>query len=166
MIFSKFKLTEGNYFVAMEYYGLILNRTFLILLTKQGLVGAVANGIVSAKDYIDPLTALLTYKLAIHGELNNHLSYLNDKHLKSIENLDFYSEEFLEANRFNFRLYYDDISEVSYNSRKKLGMGSYPHDGNVYIKTHRGKREFIILGNQSGQKISSWIKNKIPRMSK
>jgi hypothetical protein len=37
-------------------------------------------------------------------------------------------------------------------------MGYYPHDGKVYIETHDGKKkEFIMLGNQSGQKIANLI---------
>lgn len=37
-------------------------------------------------------------------------------------------------------------------------MGSYPHDGKVHVKTQAGKkREFIILGNQSGEAIKAWI---------
>lgn len=144
----------------MEYYGLILNRTFLILLTKQSMIGVVANGIVSSKRHADPLTWLITHKLMIHGNLNNHLSYLSDRYLKRVKNLDLQSEGFLEANRFNFRVYYDDISNIKYDSRKKWGMGGYPHDGKIYITINGTKREFIILGNQSGEKIDGWIRSR------
>ena len=44
---------------------------------------------------------------------------------------------------------------------KKWGMGYYPHDGKVYVKTKNGKKkEFIILGSQSGKEIENWIKKK------
>ncbi len=40
-------------------------------------------------------------------------------------------------------------------------MGYYPHDGRVTIETFENKkREFIILGNQSGQDIANWILTK------
>jgi len=37
-------------------------------------------------------------------------------------------------------------------------MGPYPHDGRVTIETYdNNKREFIILGNQSGKSIANLI---------
>lgn len=40
-------------------------------------------------------------------------------------------------------------------------MGYYPHDGKVYVKTYDGKKkEFIILGSQSGEEIKNWIEKK------
>jgi len=37
-------------------------------------------------------------------------------------------------------------------------MGYYPHDGKVYLKIeNKGKREFIILGSQSGEEVKKWI---------
>jgi hypothetical protein len=37
-------------------------------------------------------------------------------------------------------------------------MGEYPHDGKVYVTTKDGKRrEFIILGNQSGESIKKFF---------
>ena len=62
------------------------------------------------------------------------------------------------SNKANFKIKLSDIKEVHYNPNKKFGMGPYPHDGRVTIKTNDNrKREFIILGNQSGQKIANWI---------
>ena len=58
----------------------------------------------------------------------------------------------------NFRIPYSDITNVTYNSGKKWGMGPYPHDGKVYVTTADGKkREFIIMGEQSGSDIRNWI---------
>ena len=42
MKLSDFTLGQGNFFVAMEYHTLILNRTLLV--TEKHLVGIVANG--------------------------------------------------------------------------------------------------------------------------
>jgi len=37
-------------------------------------------------------------------------------------------------------------------------MGYYPHDGKVYVTTNNNKKkEFIILGAQSGEAIKNWI---------
>jgi hypothetical protein len=144
----------------MEYYGLILNRTFLILLTKHSIFGVIVNGIVTTKIHADPLTTFISYKHAVHGDLNNHLSYINEKYLSAIKDLDLSSEAFLEASRFNFSAYYSEISNVKFDSRKKWGMSGHPHDGKIYITIHGRKREFIILGDQSGQHISEWIKSR------
>lgn len=46
------------------------------------------------------------------------------------------------------------------------GMGYYPHDGKVYIKTKDfRKREFIILGAQSGQSVKDSLTAKKTRLS-
>jgi len=51
-----------------------------------------------------------------------------------------------------------DITRCEYDKTKKWGMGYYPHDGKVYVETRNSnEREFIILGNQSGQSIRDWI---------
>jgi hypothetical protein len=51
-----------------------------------------------------------------------------------------------------------DIKSAIYNPSKKFGMGYYPHDGRVIIETFDNKkREFIILGNQSGESIANFI---------
>jgi hypothetical protein len=157
MRLSDFPLNPKNHFVAMEYYGLILNRTFLILLAEKHMIGMVANGIVSAQSSPDPLTAIVTGKLSIHGELDDPHSYLNNKHLKQASNVDLLGDDFLKLNRANFRAGFDEVSEVSYDPRKKWGMGHYPHDGKVYVRMNGKKREFIILGSQSGQEIAGWI---------
>lgn len=49
MKFKDFVLKEGNHFVAMEYYNLILNRTYLCLLTEDYLIGLKVNGIVGVE---------------------------------------------------------------------------------------------------------------------
>lgn len=49
MKFEDFELKDNNHFVAMQYYGLILNRTFLVLLTNDLLIGIKVNGLVSVE---------------------------------------------------------------------------------------------------------------------
>lgn len=160
MRLADFKLDEGNYFVAMEYYALMLNRTLLILLTETHLIGIVANGLVSVRSSADPLTAIITGDLSIGGDLDNPLSYLNEKYLNRAKNLDLLGDDLLKINRANFRIRFDEISSVTYDPRKKWGMGYYPHDGKVYVLMHGKKREFIVLGIQSGRDIANWIATK------
>jgi len=152
------ELTDKNHFVAMEYYFLILNRTFLIIKTKDFLIGIQGNGLVSVEGGKDTLTRQITSKLAIKGDLTNPYSYLKNKHLEKIADLDLIDGSILEVNKTNFLIKTSDIKSATYNPAKKFGMGPYPHDGRVTIETYvNNKREFIILGNQSGESIANFI---------
>ena len=152
------ELTDKNHFVGMEYYFLVLNRTFLVVKTKEYLIGILGNGVVSVEGGEDILTEYITSKMAVKGDLENPYSYLKNNYLEKIHDLDLLDGSIMKANKFNFMIKLADIKDVKYNSRKKFGMGIYPHDGRVVIETNdRKKREFIILGSQSGQKIADWI---------
>lgn len=159
MKFKDFKFKEGNHFVAMEYYGLILNRTFLILVTNEYLIGLKVNGVVSAEGGGDPITSAITSSMAITNDLENPYSYIKSKYLSKLENLDIFSDDILQISGANFKIKRSHITQTIYDRRKKWGMGPYPHDGKVYVKTiDSKKREFIILGAQSGAEIESWLK--------
>lgn len=152
------ELTVKNHFVAMEYYFLILNRTFFIIKTKDFLIGIQGNGLVSVEGGKDTLTRQITSNLAIKGDLTNPYSYLKNKHLEKIADLDLIDGSILEVNKTNFLIKTSDIKSATYNPAKKFGMGPYPHDGRVTIETYdNNKREFIILGNQSGESIANFI---------
>ena len=153
-----FKLERSNHFVAMEYYGLILNRTFLVLIYKNNLIGLKVNGLVSAPTVGDPFTDAVTGMMAIKGNLKNPYAYIKRKYLRKLEDLEIEGNEILQISSANFKLMKSDIIEVSQTNKKKWGMGPYPHDGRIFIKTRQyGRREFIILGNQSSKDISEWL---------
>jgi hypothetical protein len=153
MRISEFQFTPDNHFVAMEYYWLILNRTFLVLITDNELIGIKVHGSIAAESS-DALVNLLP--LTIDGDLQNPYSYISAKYIERIKDIDLKSRDFLEANDSNFRISRSDIVETTYDKSKKWGMGYYPHDGKVYVKRRDDKkREFIILGAQSGQDIKS-----------
>ena len=160
MTLAEFTVQEDNHFVAMEYYKLILNRTFLILFYKDQIIGVQANGVISAQVSPHSLESLATYAATKHmmvmGDLSNPHSYLKNKYLMNMANLDLLEDEFLKRNG-NFRINKNDIKSVHYDPSKKWGMGQYPHDGKVYLETSTGKREFIILGDQSGAQIANKI---------
>jgi hypothetical protein len=152
------ELTDTNNFIAMQYYGLILNRTYLVLITNSQLIGLVANGLVSVQGDA-PLTAVITSQMTVDGDLMNPLSYLKEKYLKRVDDIDLLSGNILNAHKANFKIEIQDISSVKFDPSKKWGMGYYPHDGKIYVTTKDKKREFIILGGQSGKKISELIIN-------
>jgi hypothetical protein len=158
MTLQEFGLREENHFVAMEYYRLIMNRTFLVLLTPEYLVGLKVNGWVNVEGRIDPATLLITRALSVRGDLSDPYAYIKGKYLEKLLGVDLRGEAILARDRANFRMGRTDIVEVRHDPRKKWGMGYYPHDGKVYVLTrdHR-QREFIILGNQSGRLVKEWI---------
>jgi hypothetical protein len=152
------ELTDKNHFVAMEYYFLILNRTFLVIKTKDYLIGIQGNGLVSVEGGINGLTRQITSNIAIKGDLTNPYSYLKNKYLEKIIDLDLLDGSIIEVNKTNFLIRTSDLKSAVYNPAKKFGMGPYPHDGRVTIKIHENKsREFIILGNQSGANIANFM---------
>jgi hypothetical protein len=128
-------------FVAMEYYALILNRTFLVTVTDDELTAVVCRGLTSSSGN-DPLARLLSTPIAVRGDLNDSRSYVDEHRLR-------------RSNGANFSLKLTDVRNVRYDKRKKWGMGEYPHDGKVYVDNGDGEREFIILGNQSGEAIAA-----------
>lgn len=153
MIFGSSEFENSFHFVAMEYCWLILNRTYLIVVENDSLVGVKVNGPVSAGVGAAGM-------LAIDGDLQNPYSYLRNSYIDKIQEIDFADDKILKLNSTNFRFRRRDIKSVNYTPHKKWGMAHYPHDGRVFLTTSKGRREFIILGNQSGQDIALNIKNK------
>jgi hypothetical protein len=158
MLLKDFQLEDGNYFIAMEYHTLILNRTYLVIIDKDFILGLKVNDAVSVEAGHYLLTPALTNSMAIRGDLNNPFSYVKNKYLEPLLEEDINLDFILDYSKVNFKIYKQDIVAVTYDPKKKWGMGYYPHDGKVYVKTaDNKKREFIILGKQSGKAIVEWI---------
>jgi len=158
MHFKDFELKDDNHFIAMQYYGLILNRTFLILLTNNQIIGIKVNGLVSVESGGSIIAKELANTMTVKGDLQNPYSYIKSKYLDRVQNCEPFDGSILTQNKSNFVINRSNIKDVYYDPKKKWGMGYYPHDGKVYIETVDGKKkEFIILGNQSGHKIANLI---------
>jgi len=82
MKLKDYELKEGNHFIAMQYHTLLLNRTFLILITDENLIGLKVNGMVSVEGGGDPLTRSMTKKMAILDDLDNPYSYMKSEYLR------------------------------------------------------------------------------------
>ena len=136
-------------FVAMQYYGLILNRTYLVSVDADNIHGQVCRGLTSIESGTG-LARSLTKSLAVQGDLSDPLSYISDRQLS-------------RESKANFMFNLSEITSVAYNPRKKWGMGYYPHDGRVIVQTLKRQREFIILGNQSGQQIAQRLREYVAR---
>ena len=146
----------------MEYYAVMMNRTYLVLLTAESLIGIVVHGVIASNDRGDLLTRLITDKLSPDGDLANPMTYVAEKYRKRYNDVDLVNGDLSRVHKANFRVALSELTNVSYDASKKWGMGPYPHDGKVYIMAGKLKREFIILGDQSGNGIAESIKSKLP----
>ncbi len=145
-------IDDGNMFIAMEYYALILNRTLLIIAGHDAIVGLKVRGLTSA----GRPGGLMT----VGGNLDNPRSYISPRKLAIYEGRSLTPEFVRAASSANFWIGYDQIGRVYHDPKKKWGMSYYPHNGKVYVETKDKRKEFIILGDQSGDEISNMLRAK------
>jgi hypothetical protein len=158
MRLKDFELNSDNHFVAMQYYRLILNRTYLILLANDRLIGIKVNGLVAVEGGDNIWSKEISKMMAVTGDLQDPFSYINPNFFNKVRDLELADSIILAQDKANFVIHRADIIKAYHDPKKKWGMGYYPHDGKVYvITTKRIKKEFIILGNQSGHKIANLI---------
>jgi hypothetical protein len=154
-----------KYFIAMEYYALILNRTFVVMIDTNFIVGIKINGVIASKGSPDFLTgieitssALKALDMIVEGDLGNPHHYWKYPLPEELRNEEISSDKVLANNKSNFRIAKNEIQQTYYDPKKKWGMGEYKHDGKVYVVTKDNKRrEFIVLGNQSGKLIADLL---------
>ncbi len=126
-------------FVGMEYYALILNRTYLVFVAPDGLYGWKAEGPVSAArpQFFEPYQRML-----------------EDPDLMC----DRGAVEDLAKLKGGFSILGADITYVEAIHSSKWGMGGIPHSGRLRVGLTNGKwREFILLGSVSSEKIRDRI---------
>lgn len=141
-------MSQNWSFIAMEYYALILNRTYLVRVGDGKITGSICRGLTAVEGGGDRLTREITARLAVHGNLSDPASYVDGATLS-------------KSHRANFVISLSKVQSVAYDPRKKWGMGYYPHDGRVTIVTPEQKRELIILGAQSGLEIVARLKSAV-----
>ena len=115
-------------FVAMEFYWLILNRTFVVFIAPDGLYGWKTNGPVSNADktYFEP-----------YQEMLQDPDFTRD--LPAVRKL--------AALRGGFIYPKAEIVAVTSDERRQWGMGGIAHSGHVYLRLASGStRKLILLG--------------------
>jgi hypothetical protein len=116
-------------FVAMEYYGLILNRTYLVFVGPEGLYGWKAEGVVSGEQplYFQP-----------YAEMLDDPEMMRDRDaIRKLSEL-----------KGGFFIPRSAIVSAEIVDKQKWGMNKIPHCGRIRIGLATGKsREFILLGN-------------------
>ena len=130
-------------FVAMEYYWLILNRTFKVFVTKEALFGVKIRGPMMSLPGYESDAKWLNPKSFVPSSIVN--KYLGET---------LASNNIVEVNKDNFVLERSSIKSVNFDDTTKWGMGFVPHSGKLYVEHSSGrKREFILLGEQDGHRI-------------
>lgn len=115
-------------FVAMEFFWLILNRTYVVFVAPEGLYGWRAEGPVTNanKRYFEPYQQMLEDP----GLMRDLVA------IKRLSKL-----------RGGFFWRSDEITSVSADDRSHWGMGGVVHSGHVRVRLVMGaSKNFIILG--------------------
>lgn len=133
----------------MEYYAAILNRTFLITIDDKWLTAVKCRGLTSVASGVG-LARALTATLALEGNLNDPNSYVDERVLS-------------KSGSVNFAVLLTDIRAIEYDPNKKWGVSYYPHDGRIYITIGNRRREFIVLGQQSGRDLCARLSASVGR---
>jgi hypothetical protein len=114
-------------FVAMEYFWLILNRTYIVFVAPEGVYGWKIFGPVtnSNRTFYEPFQEMLDEEFLRDKESITQLSHLAG----------------------GFFLDRSSIASISDDPRQKWGMGGILHSGRLSVRLNNGKsREFILLG--------------------
>ena len=116
-------------FVAMEYYALMWNRTYVVFIALEGLYGWKATGAVTGTrpNYFQPYADLLA-----------------DPEMMQ----DYDAIKKLSELKGGFFIPRSAIVSVEIINKQKWGMGLIPHCGRIRVDLATGKsREFILLGS-------------------
>jgi hypothetical protein len=130
-------------FVAMEYYALMWNRTYVVFIAPEGLYGWKAHGYVTSEhpNYYQPYADLL-----------------EDPEMMQ----DYDAIRKLSELKGGFFIRRSNIITAEIIDKQKWGMGLIPHCGRIRIHLTTGKsREFILLGSVYPQSIQDNILGKI-----
>jgi hypothetical protein len=128
----------------MEYYLLILNRSYVVFAFPEGLYGWKFSG---------PVSSLTPKFFAPFDKVTEDPKLLPG----SDEFKDMMGEE------GSFFIPRTEIASVDFDPTRKWGMGPVPHSGRVYVRLRTGKsREFILLGSQNGEAVSAAVLSGVP----
>jgi hypothetical protein len=126
------------YFVALEYYSGISNRTLVVFVTEKMICGAEVGG-------------LLVAPVVVTERWHDPLFYPRPGRLARYGGLDVESEAFSMMSKGNFRLRREQIASVEFTDEEKWGMGKVPYSGRLLVSlTDGAKKELILLGRQDG----------------
>jgi hypothetical protein len=126
-------------FVAMEYYALILNRTFVVFVAPDALYGWKARGIIT---HLRPM-----YFQEYAQILSDPVLTRNLEAIQKLANL-----------KGGFVIPRSQILAADLVRRNKWGMGGIPQSGRIHLRiAPASTREFILLGNVDAERVHQEI---------
>jgi hypothetical protein len=128
-------------FVAMQYYAVILNRTYKVFVTDNYVYGIVVGGLVSAQ------------MGKVGAEYQNPEFYVDKKRESQQLQVNLESNDFPQKGSVNFKIAKKDILRVDFKP-KKFGMANIPYSGRIIlVQKHGSKTELILLGRQDHNEV-------------
>jgi len=127
-------------FIALTYYGLVLNRTYRVIVTERTIAGARVRGLLSAP-------------LAVGERHYDPEFYVAAKLDRRYANVDPESSAFLALDRANFQIARESIERIELIERPKWGLGGIPSPGRIVVHHAGGRRELILVGRQDAEAI-------------
>ena len=127
--------TQLGGFLAMQYYALILNRTFVVFTSPEGIYGWKVMGPVAA------VAGVSRCFEPFQKMLDDPAQMPSQEEVQKLSN-----------DRGGFFIARSSITGVEFNPKRKRGMGGIPDSGRLEVKHISGKNpEFILLGKVDGE---------------
>ena len=133
-------------FVALEYYALVLNRVWMLLITSNSFVAVNAGGPIAA-----PLVLSETWY--------DPLSYVSDRRMRRYEFLAAQSDDVLRVSRANWKCGLSELSDSSFQAAWKWGMGTVPYSGRLFVAAGGRRHDFVLVGDQNGSEIENSLRS-------
>lgn len=163
MTLKDFVLTDTNNFVVCQRYLLFFKRIYLVLITKNYLIGLVCNNRLCLEDGSELFThqkSAFPKLVTKRGEASNAYSYLSAKYIRKVENKYLFDQSIFAVQKSNFRIDRNDVQSVVYHPTK-IDLGKYPNVGTIVLEASRhDPKELVVLGDQSGTNIINWIQTR------
>ena len=158
MTLKDFTLTDNNNFVAYQSHSFFFKRIYLVLITKNYLIGLVCNNNLNTENNDKVLVnQQMRKELPKGGSLLNPYSYLKAKFIRKIEGKYFFDKSIYAVDAGNFRIDRNDIQSAIHDD-KEVPLGNYPNGGTLSLETKKGlKKDFILVGKQNGKEVVASI---------
>ncbi len=167
MTLKDFVFDETNHFVGLQQRGLFGKSVFLVIVTKNFLIGLELNKSLSVENTATLFSQRTPAKNTPRGSFSNPYSYLKEKYVRAVEKKYLFDQSIQSVSSHNFRIDRIDIENVHYEPIKIAGF-NYPHEGKMHIgyqkrgksgKGIRTKQEasFTLLGEQKAADIAKYI---------
>ncbi len=163
MTLQEFNFSNDNHFVELETHAFFSKSIYLVLLTKNYLIGLELNKSISTDNADSLFFQKFPNQETAMGSFQNPYSYIKEKYVKAIEKKYLFDQSIFAVSKNNFRIDRNDIVSADYDSAVISGF-NYPNSGkiNIQIKTssrsssfNKGRSEanksLILLGNQNGK---------------